>query len=114
MGSQSKTLKVPKPAYGTMEAIQSLLTLKGVECLPKWAQTLLKPNKPPTKGAILGISIIALALIQQGKTTDEIKRMTKEEVKDILEQGGYEIPQQWRHIGPPSYYDRLPQEEKEG
>jgi hypothetical protein len=90
-------IKVPDMVFNSIHLLQVEILLHGVNSFQApWIRDLLNSGRmPPSKGNVIAVGIICLALLTSGKTKEEINQMHKEEVIAFLEKNGYSLPQKW-------------------
>ena len=84
------TVKIPKEARDSIRIVQAHIALHGMEGLPEWLQEiLLKGKRPLNTMNVACAGILVLALLERGKSMEEIKRMGRDEVRGLLREGRY-------------------------
>ncbi len=84
------SVKIPKEARESIRIVQVHLARHGTECLPEWLQEiLLRGKRPLNVGNVACAGILVLVLLEMGKSIEEIKRMSREEVENLLKESYY-------------------------
>ena len=82
------TIKIPEPYHRSIRIVKGRLFMRGIGDLPDWLQeTLTKGKRGGIRDSdIIDAGIIILRLLMRGKSLDEIKRMSKQDVQGALSQ----------------------------
>lgn len=84
------SVKIPKEGRESIRIVQAHIALHGAEGLPEWLQEILVKGKSPLNTAnVVCAGILVLAMIELGKSVEEIKRMSREEVEKLLKESYY-------------------------
>ena len=89
--SEYTTIRIPEPYHRSIRIVKGRLFMRGIGDLPDWLQeTLTKGKRGGIRDSdIIDAGIIIIRLLMRGKSLDEIKRMGKDEVKELLREGRY-------------------------
>ena len=91
----TKSVKLPKVSYQSLQLLQTEMIVHGTKALPRWMQDLVISSRGITKEDLLETAIVSLALIAIGKTKEEISQMSKDEVIKLLQENRYPLPPKW-------------------
>jgi hypothetical protein len=74
----------------SIRLIKKHIALFGMKDAPEWLQkVLLRGRQPLSTENVAAAGILVVALLERGKSLDEIRRMSEDEIAEVLEEGGY-------------------------
>ncbi|GAI17967.1 unnamed protein product, partial [marine sediment metagenome] len=82
------TIRIPEPYHRSIRIVKGRLFMRGIGDLPDWLQeTLTKGKRGDIRDSdIVDAGITILRLMVAGRSLDEIKRMSKQDVQGALSQ----------------------------